>query len=162
MKKVASIVSVLITIVLFSCNANGGSKKEGNIHVTGKLENVAGKKIQLEQFVNNQPEIVDTSIVEEDGSFVETINVNTVAQEDLTPVVEPKGDMEDVVTPVVNTELLNNTDVAVEETMAVEQKPEAYAIPDFKSVSATAAPLNLDISKAKRVALNEILPASEV
>jgi peroxiredoxin len=76
MKKITSILSVLITIVIFSCNANGGSTKEGNIHVTGTLENLAGKKLQLEQFVNNQPEIVDTSIVGEDGSFDIAITSN--------------------------------------------------------------------------------------
>lgn len=76
MKKITSVLSVLITVVIFSCNANGGSKKEGNIHVTGTLENLAGKKLQLEQFVNNQPEIVDTSIVGEDGSFDIAITSN--------------------------------------------------------------------------------------
>jgi len=40
--------------------------------------------------------------------------------------------------------------------------PEAYKLPDFKSVSPAAAPLNADLSTAKRVALGEILPAAEV
>jgi len=76
MKKIASVLTVLISIIVFSCNANGGSKKEGNIHVTGQLENAAGKKLILEQFVNNQPEIVDTSIVDEDGNFDIALTAN--------------------------------------------------------------------------------------
>ena len=44
----------------------------------------------------------------------------------------------------------------------VSEKPESYRIPNFKAISANRAPLNLDIAGAKRVALGEILPASNV
>lgn len=43
-----------------------------------------------------------------------------------------------------------------------EQVPEAYKIPDFKSVSPSSAPLNLDLSKARRVSLGHIVPKSQV
>lgn len=69
MKKIAIVFSILISVIVSSCNANGGSKKEGNIKITGTLENVEGKKVILERFVNNQPEIADTSIVQENGFF---------------------------------------------------------------------------------------------
>lgn len=69
MKKIASVITILISIIFISCDANGGSKKEGNIRISGTLENVVGKKLSIERFVNNQPEIADTSMVEEDGSF---------------------------------------------------------------------------------------------
>lgn len=69
MKKIASILSVVISVLFISCSAAGGSTKEGNIHITGSIDNAVGKKLILEQFVNNQPQIIDTSIVAEDGSF---------------------------------------------------------------------------------------------
>jgi tetratricopeptide (TPR) repeat protein len=48
--------------------------------------------------------------------------------------------------------------VTVEET----EKPESFKIPNFREISASKAPLNLDLAGAKRVALGEILPASNV
>jgi thiol-disulfide isomerase/thioredoxin len=77
MKKITAVLSIIISVLVLSCNANGGSKKEGNIKITGTLENVAGKKLILEQFVNNQPETIDTAIVEEDGSFEIALTSNT-------------------------------------------------------------------------------------
>lgn len=44
----------------------------------------------------------------------------------------------------------------------VEQAPESYKIPNYEAISAKRAPLNLDLGDAKRVALGEILPASNV
>jgi len=40
--------------------------------------------------------------------------------------------------------------------------PESYKIPNYKVISAKRAPLNLDLGDARRVALGEILPASNV
>lgn len=68
MKKLTIVLSVLIALVISSCST-GASKKEGNIHLSGNLENLEGKKLSLDKFVNGQPELVDTSIVAEDGSF---------------------------------------------------------------------------------------------
>ncbi len=42
------------------------------------------------------------------------------------------------------------------------EAPESYRIPNYDVISAKRAPLNLDLADAKRVALGEILPASNV
>jgi len=54
------------------------------------------------------------------------------------------------------------TEPVIEKVVAVEEKPESFKIPNYKAISASRAPLNLDLAGAKRVALGEILPASNV
>jgi len=44
----------------------------------------------------------------------------------------------------------------------VEEAPDSYKIPSYNAISAKRAPLNLDLADARRVALGEILPASNV
>ena len=44
----------------------------------------------------------------------------------------------------------------------VEEIPESYKIPSYDAISAKRAPLNLDLGGARRVALGEILPTSNV
>lgn len=113
---------------------------------------------------------VNTTLVQDtDGTFVETIIVQQPVTADETTAVTTE---EAETTPTMDESVVSEgTDNAAVETQVTEivvaeptaaVKPEAYAIPDFKSVSAAAAPLNADISEAKRVALDEILPVSEV
>lgn len=68
MKKVKSILIVILGVSLFAC-ADPASTKEGNIIISGSLDNLAGKRLTLEQFVNNQPVIVDSSIVADNGHY---------------------------------------------------------------------------------------------
>ncbi len=61
--------------------------------------------------------------------------------------------------------ILKQTIPSVTEVVATAEetdKPESFKIPNFKAISASKAPLNLDLAGAKRVALGEILPASNV
>ena len=44
----------------------------------------------------------------------------------------------------------------------VEEAPESYKLPSYDAISAKRAPMNLDLGGAKRVALGEILPESNV
>ena len=44
----------------------------------------------------------------------------------------------------------------------VQKIPESYRIPNYEAISAKRAPLNLDLGDARRVALGEILPTSNV
>lgn len=69
---------ILLSLAVFSCNGIGTKHKEGNIIISGNLENVSGKKLVLERFVNNQPEGVDTSEVDENGHFELAANADYV------------------------------------------------------------------------------------
>jgi len=108
---------------------------------------------QLEQ------DVVSTIEVESDGSIVESLTyVQTTDTEIETSEEEVSREAEVIVeTPTSTT----NADMSVTTEMPSEQ-PAAYKLPEFGSVSAKAAPLNLDLTSAKRVALDEILPAAEV
>jgi len=53
-------------------------------------------------------------------------------------------------------------DLAEPAIVDVEETPDSYKIPNYEAISAKRAPLNLDLGDAKRVALGEILPASNV
>ena len=62
-------------------------------------------------------------------------------------------------------EIVEQTIISVTEensVAVVAEKPESFKIPNYKAISASRAPLNLDLAGAKRVALGEILPASNV
>ena len=62
-------------------------------------------------------------------------------------------------------EAVKQTILSATEEIAVAKvadKPESFKIPNYKAISASRAPLNLDLAGAKRVALGEILPASNV
>lgn len=54
--------------------------------------------------------------------------------------------------------------VEVDEPVIVEagEAPVSYKIPNYEAISAKRAPLNLDLGGARRVALGEILPSSDV
>ena len=118
-------------------------------------------------------ERIETNIeVDEDGSLVEHISMSEIElleNVDIAEAVAKGVASEDksietlraveVQVPVKDLESTTaNEDVAISEDV----KPEAFKIPSFTSVSPSAAPLNLDISSAKRVALNEMLPSGEV
>ena len=118
---------------------------------------------------NTQPtNLVSTIEVESDGSIVESITYSSAAE----AAAIQSAQVPDAPRSVSNdgTEMTTAhgaTTVATESSVAdvvavPEQMPEAYKLPDFKSVSPAAAPLNADLSTAKRVALGEILPAAEV
>lgn len=67
--------------------------------------------------------------------------------------------------PIENVEVPNEIfQVEIEEPaiVEVEEIPESYKIPNYEVISAKRAPMNLDLGGAKRVALGEILPASNV
>jgi thiol-disulfide isomerase/thioredoxin len=78
MRKVNVGLIVLLSLAVFSCNGIGANHKEGNIIISGNLENVNGKKLVLERFVNNQPEGVDTSEIDESGHFELAANADYV------------------------------------------------------------------------------------
>lgn len=59
---------LVLSISSMACSETTSSK-EGNIRISGQLENLAGKNVILEQFINNQPEGIDTSLVDEKGNF---------------------------------------------------------------------------------------------
>ena len=78
MRKVNVGMIILLSLAIFSCNGTGANHKEGNIIISGNLENVNGKKLVLERFVNNQPEGVDTSEIDESGHFELAANADYV------------------------------------------------------------------------------------
>jgi len=88
-------------------------------------------------------QVVSEIITQTEPTVVAAVQV-VPTQDEPTHIVEPT-----VVTPQ-------------EEIVAVEEKPESFKIPNYKAISASRAPLNLDLAGAKRVALGEILPASNV
>ncbi len=74
-------------------------------------------------------------------------------------------------TAIDNTPLFENAQVKSQQieptqkdvaSVEIIEKPTSYKIPNYKAISASRAPLNLDLAGAKRVALGEILPASNV
>ncbi len=69
MKKMNILSLLLIGFTIIACSETGISQKEGNIRISGNLENVAGKKIIFERFAGNQPEVVDTFLVSDNGDY---------------------------------------------------------------------------------------------
>lgn len=109
-----------------------------------KQSNVAVTQVEESKSVDTRNELVTEVVVtKSQDALVEEVTVkNSTKVEE-----EPKQ---------VNTKKEEKTEVITTE------KPQAYVIPDFKSVSAKAAPLNLDISQAKRVAIGDLLPTQKV
>lgn len=62
----------------------------------------------------------------------------------------------------VNTDDSFQVEIGKPALVEVDEIPESYKLPDYKAISAKKAPLNLDLGGARRVALGEILPASNV
>lgn len=101
----------------------------------------------------------------EEESAVESSLTSSVAAEENDVKVEEKivvatVDAEQAETPQADESyVVELTEPAMVE---VDEKPESYKIPDYKAISAKRAPLNLDLGDARRVALGEILPTSNV
>lgn len=69
---------------------------------------------------------------------------------------------EQIVAPVIEMEEVISEPVNKAKEVANAEAPDSYKIPNYKAISASRAPLNLDLAGAKRVALGEILPSSDV
>ncbi|MEM9544809.1 MAG: tetratricopeptide repeat protein [Bacteroidota bacterium] len=124
----------------------------------------AGGGSILENYIN-APEEMDNT-VEEVATVdeeVDTVNKEEVSADDVmaaTSAVE-------VTTVVEETQIDSeeeNYKVELDEPAIVDMEiaPETYKIPNYEEVSVKKAPLNLDLAGAKRVALGEILPTSNV
>ncbi len=98
--------------------------------------------------LNIQEPIVSQPLLDEVAIETEVKETSQIVDTKTTSVV-----MVEQIKPTVKEEVI---------VAAVSEKPESYKIPNFKAISAKRAPLNLDIAGAKRVALGEILPASNV
>jgi len=69
---------------------------------------------------------------------------------------------QNIIEKAVETAEIEPIPLEEEKEIAQLDVPESYKIPNYEAISANRAPLNLDLSGAKRVALGEILPASNV
>lgn len=59
----------LIGLTTIACNNGVSLTKDGNVNISGTLENAESKVLVLEQFVNGKPVIIDSSVVNENGGF---------------------------------------------------------------------------------------------
>ncbi len=82
--------------------------------------------------------------------IVEEVTIETKVKA-VPQTIEPQTTPEEIVEQTI-----------ISATVVVAEKPESFKIPNYKAISASRAPLNLDLAGAKRVALGEILPASNV
>ncbi len=76
MKKLQIALFALLGLTIIACNNESGPTKEGNINISGTLDNAEGKLLILEQFVNGKPLSVDSSIVGENGDFELALNAD--------------------------------------------------------------------------------------
>lgn len=88
------------------------------------------------------------------GSSLDRYIADTEAEELAQPILE-----EDAVDAQEETVLQTTSAQIIDKVI---DKPESFKIPNYKEISANRAPLNLDLVGAKRVALGEILPATNV
>ncbi len=68
-----NIIYLLVAGVFMACS----SEQEGNITISGNLENVTNKQLVLQRLTNAQPISVDTIDVDDDGSFIVSTSINS-------------------------------------------------------------------------------------
>ena len=95
----------------------------------------------------------ETIVSVQDGSNEIKNNEEVSVQETIVSIPKENEEIENV------TYKVEITEPAI---VDVEEMPESYKIPSYDVISANRAPMNLDLGDARRVALGEILPASNV
>ncbi len=74
MIKIKIALFALVGLTITSCGNSSTTTKDGNVNISGTIENAEGKLLILEQFVNNNAISVDSSIVGENGEFELAMN----------------------------------------------------------------------------------------
>lgn len=76
MKKMTKTALFVALITMISCGSSPSvDEQDGNVIISGKLENTDGKQLFLTRFANNKPVSLDTVVFTESGEFELAINV---------------------------------------------------------------------------------------
>jgi peroxiredoxin len=76
MKKVNTVAILMVLITMISCGSSPSHDvQDGNVTISGKLDNTDGKQLILTRFEGNQPVSLDTVEFTEAGEFKLAINV---------------------------------------------------------------------------------------
>jgi hypothetical protein len=146
-RELGNVTSINATKIIQTNNVNIPSNQLGSSldkYIAEIEEEELAMKLNAEKQVVTQPILEEIAIETE----VEIVSV----PQTIEPQTIPEQIVEQTITVVTE-------GVTVAE---VTEKPESFKIPNYKAISASRAPLNLDLAGAKRVALGEILPASNV
>ncbi|MEE9438089.1 MAG: hypothetical protein V3V14_03750 [Saprospiraceae bacterium] len=122
------------------------------------------EKLEIETATLEESTIVAKQETAIDTKAVLTESVEETIKNDV-PTIITEGNNNPVVTNEVSIPIVEKENIEVEKTIlkeVVSVPPTSYKIPNYAAISANRAPLNLNLSGAKRVALGEKLPAADV
>lgn len=117
-----------------------------------EVEDVIIEGAELEPAIDSKEEEIVIADSEEETPTTEVFEEEVATNDEAVQVAEE----------IIEVEREAEVENQMEDVIAFEEKPEVHKIPNYKAISASRAPLNLDIAGAKRVAIGELLPASEV
>ena len=149
---------------LFSYQLTSPDLRERGIAVALSNDNYI-----LENFINeNDASIISNELpvvvaVEEEIESTKNVDTPIAVETQTTEVEEEVVAIETPSTQVTEVEPETfKVEISEPAIVEVDEKPETYKIPNYEAISSKRAPMNLDLGGARRVALGEILPASNV
>jgi len=109
------------------------------------------REMDKEEMVESETsEVITPAAIEMKGALK-----NDVAEAETAPETQAPA-------PEIDVTTTTGEDIEQPAIVEIDEVPTSYKIPKYDVISAKRAPMNLDLGGAKRVALGEILPASNV
>jgi len=76
MKKIQIALFALLGLTIIACDNANSTTKDGNVNISGTLENAEGKLLILEQFIKGKPVSMDSSVIGKNGEFELAMNAD--------------------------------------------------------------------------------------